>query len=545
MKATATAAPGPGRALATAMYDRAPLLAACVAFLFGALALLAGVTAVSPPIPGLGALEAMADEWPQFTASIAGVVLMSLALGLRRRLDTAWAGAAALLAFLSVYAFVRHGHAAAGAACLAGFALLLGTRRAFYRHAGLAALFPSRPLYLAIAAAIACAVMGAILWAAERPGFATAPWWTLLTDAHIGRAGRAAAVATLGLGAILLWSALLSPAKRNPPAPGPDDAARVEALIARAEAVRPEAHLAALGDKSFVFADDGAAVVMAARAGASFAALGAPIGRRTSWREALSRFRTESEALGLRAVIYAAPPELLPELIDLGFRLEKIGENAVVDLRAFHLVGTRRQPLRTARRRLVEREGATFDLLAPGAPASAYEALRGVSDAWLALQKGGEKSFSLGRFDPAFMARGPVGVVRAKGKPIAFATMWTTHDKAWAAIDLMRYDPEAAPHGTMDFLITESLLWAQTAGYGRFDLGMAPLSGLAEEPHAPLFAKLGRLVYEQGGAFYNFDGLRKFKEKFDPDWEPRYLAAPGAWSLPIVLAEIALLTSRG
>ena len=242
MKPSTTATPGAGRAVTAAMYDRAPLLAAFVAFLFGALALLAGVTAVSPPIPGLGALEAMADEWPQFTASIAGVVLMSLALGLRRRLDTAWAGAAALLAFLSVYAFVRHGHAAAGAACLAGFALLLGTRRAFYRHAGLAALFPSRPLYLAIAAAIACAVMGAILWAAERPGFAIAPWWTLLTDAHIGRAGRAAAVAALGLGAIVLWSALLSPAKKNPSAPGPDDAARVESLIARAEAVRPEAH---------------------------------------------------------------------------------------------------------------------------------------------------------------------------------------------------------------------------------------------------------------------------------------------------------------
>jgi lysylphosphatidylglycerol synthetase-like protein (DUF2156 family) len=530
------------RAAAADIFDAAPTLAALAAFTIGAVALIVSVTSVSPAIPGLGPLEAAAEEWPEFTESIAGVALMSLALGLYRRLDTAWAGASALLGFLAIYAFVRHAHVPSGIACLLGLVFLIASRRAFYRHAGLAALLPSRPLYLAIAAAVVCAAMGAILWAAERPGFAEAPWWSLVLDAHIGRAGRVAGVAALMLAAIAAYAAMLAPARLNPPPPGADEAARVDALIASGEGVRPEAELAALGDKSFVFAEDGGAVVMAARAGASFVAMGAPIGRRASWRNALSRFRAEADELGLRPVIYAAPPELLPDLLDLGFRLEKVGENAVIDLRVFNLVGARRQPLRTARRRLAEREGAIFAV--ETAPGASIEDLRPVSDAWLAMHKGGEKSFSLGRFDPAFLARGPVAIVRIKGQPVAFATIWTTHDKAWAAIDLMRYHPEAAPPGTMDFLITEALLWAQGDGYGRFDLGMAPLSGLSDEPNAPLFARLGRLVYEQGGAFYNFDGLRKFKEKFEPDWEPRYLAAPGAWSMPLIIAEIALMTSR-
>jgi lysylphosphatidylglycerol synthetase-like protein (DUF2156 family) len=97
----------------------------------------------------------------------------------------------------------------------------------------------------------------------------------------------------------------------------------------------------------------------------------------------------------------------------------------------------------------------------------------------------------------------------------------------------------------MDFLYAELLLWAQGEGYLRFDLGMAPLSGLAEERYAPLFARFGRFVFERAGAFYNFEGLRKYKEKFAASWEPRYLAAPGAWSMPIVLAEAALLTAGG
>ncbi len=33
-----------------------------------------------------------------------------------------------------------------------------------------------------------------------------------------------------------------------------------------------------------------------------------------------------------------------------------------------------------------------------------------------------------------------------------------------------------------------------------------------------------RFVFERAGAFYNFEGLRKYKEKFTAVWEPRYLA---------------------
>lgn len=526
------------------LFDNAPWLAALVAFIFGAVALMGAVSSAEPPIPGLYVLEAITDEWPEFTASIAGVALMSLAMGLRRRLDTAWAGAVALLAFLGAYALVRHEHLAAGVACLSGCVGLALTRRAFFRHAGLSALLPSQPLYLAIAAAIVMAAVGAILWAAAQPGFADAPWWSLVTDTNIGRAGRAAAVAALMFGAIVAWSFILTPALRNPAAPQPGDLARVDKLLQEGEHVRPEGQLALLGDKSFVFAEDGAAVVMAARGGGSYVAMGAPIGKRTSWRSALSRFRAEAAALSLRPVVYAAPPDLLPDLIDIGFRLEKVGENAVIDLVTFNLVGPKRHPLRAARRKLAERDGATFEVFVPPAVAQHLDALKPVSDAWLAMHKSGEKGFSLGRFDPAFAARSPVATVSVRGRPIAFATLWTTADKAWAAIDLMRYDPAHSAHGVMDFLIAESILWAQAEGYRKFDLGMAPLSGLSEERHAPLFARLGRLVYDQGGAFYNFEGLRKFKEKFAPEWEPRYLAAPGVWSMPIVLAEIAVLTSR-
>ena len=62
---------------------------------------------------------------------------------------------------------------------------------------------------------------------------------------------------------------------------------------------------------------------------------------------------------------------------------------------------------------------------------------------------------------------------------------------------------------------------------------------------APLWNRINALVYRHGEHFYNFQGLRAYKEKFDPEWSPRYLAAPGGLALPRVIADVAALISGG
>ncbi len=79
----------------------------------------------------------------------------------------------------------------------------------------------------------------------------------------------------------------------------------------------------------------------------------------------------------------SAPPELLPDLIDSGFRVEKIGENAIRLLASFSLAGAK-QNLRTARRRVVEREGGAFEVHMLPHDAALLD-LQTVSDAWLAM----------------------------------------------------------------------------------------------------------------------------------------------------------------
>ena len=74
---------------------------------------------------------------------------------------------------------------------------------------------------------------------------------------------------------------------------------------------------------------------------------------------------------------------------------------------------------------------------------------------------------------------------------------------------------------------------------------MVPLSGFEDHSLSPLWSKLGAQLYRHGEYFYNFQGLRRYKERFDPVWEPRYLVSPAGLHLPHILANVASLISGG
>lgn len=522
-------------------FDAAPVIFASLSFVAGFVAILAVAAPSLPHMRGLDAVERLFAEFPEFSASVGGVALMGLATGLLRRIDTAWAAATALFSVGCLYAFFRHDHlpfAIAGGAIAIGLWL---SRRAFYRHSRLTQLAPGPLLALAIAGVLAVGVIGALLWAGGRPGFATAPWWALLIDPHLGRPGRSLAIGLIAFAGLMANRYFLERAKGVPAPAGDEALARVEQIITATPDAPPDAQLAFSGDKSFIFAED--AFVMSAKGGSSLIAMLGPVGKHVHWRAALIAFREEAARLSLRPVVYAAPPDLLPELIDLGFRVEKVGENALIDLPAFSLKGSAKQNLRTARRRLVEREGAVFEVSAPPLDEAIWRELEAVSNAWLNSHGGREKAFSLGAFDRVYLRRHPIAIVRQNGIITAFANVWVNSGGTRAAVDLMRFHPEKASKGVMDFLLSEMMIWARDEGMQIFDLGMAPLTGLSETEYASWFARFGRLVAQYGDSFYSFEGLRTFKDKFDPRWEPRYISAPGAWTLPIVLAEVGILSN--
>lgn len=188
------------------------------------------------------------------------------------------------------------------------------------------------------------------------------------------------------------------------------------------------------------------------------------------------------------------------------------------------------QSIRTSMNKL-NKLGFVAEVLEPPLSEEHLEELRLISDEWLAEMHGREKSFSLGWFDHSYVRSCPVMVVRSEtGAIIAFANILSEYQHNEATIDLMRRRSEA-PSGTMDFLFVKLFEWAANSGYDTFNLGLSPLAGVGEKSKDPMAEKALRFVYEHVNQFYSFKGLHSFKEKFKPQWSPRYLVYDGPGSL--------------
>jgi phosphatidylglycerol lysyltransferase len=192
----------------------------------------------------------------------------------------------------------------------------------------------------------------------------------------------------------------------------------------------------------------------------------------------------------------------------------------------------------------MQRAGVTFRIMERDEVTQRLSELRIVSDEWLAQKSTSEKSFSIGYFDEAYLKRFRCAVAELDGAIIGFANLFESEAKSELSIDLMRYRREV-PNGVMDFLFISLFEWGRDNGYKTFSLGMTPLAGLPDNPLAPNYAKLANLIYRHGGHFYNFEGLRKYKDKFHPTWQARYLACPSGLYLPIVLSNVSTLISGG
>ncbi len=87
------------------------------------------------------------------------------------------------------------------------------------------------------------------------------------------------------------------------------------------------------------------------------------------------------------------------------------------------------------------------------------------------------------------------------------------------------------------------MFWAREKGTKWFNLGIAPLLDVEESPLAPFKDQMKEILSPHGRASALQD-IRKEKERFNPEWSPKYLAAPGNLSLPVAFNNIRSLVSK-
>jgi len=388
-----------------------------------------------------------------------------------------------------------------------------------------------------------CIAIGASTYigvlAYRRIPYANELWWQFAFDGNAPRMLRATLAAALVLGAYALLR-LLGPARLEQADEPVEESRLLELVRASSDGA---ANLALLGDKRLFFNEARRSFIMYAVSGRTWVAMGDPIGPAADHEELIWRFLEHADRYGCRPAFYEVSPETLPAYIDAGLGLSKLGEEARVSLEGFSLEGGPRAGLRQSHRR-GQRDGLSFHIAPPTEYPGLRARLREISDEWLAAKGVAEKGFSLGFFDDAYLRHFSIALVMHEGRPVAFANLWESQGREELSVDLMRH-ADTAPRSVMDYLFIELMLWGSAGGYAWFNLGMAPLAGLEAHRLAPAWHKLGRLVYRLGAEFYNFDGLREYKDKFAPQWRPRYLAAPGRLALARVLLDVTLLISGG
>ncbi len=528
-------------ALTAAVSGIAPVILGTLAIVLGAMLVFSGVT---PPADTR--LDLMASfvplplvEGAHFVGSVIGVFLLVSGRGLVHRLDGAWwltLTLAALSIPLALLKALAIGEAILLAILIVG---LVSSRHLYSRPASLLHDRLSPAWWLCIASILALAA-GILFFVYKEVPYSHDLWWQFELSAAAPRSLRAAVGIGLATAAVATWLLIRPPSGRIEPVSG-EDLTLAVAIVEKAG--HASANLVRMGDKNLMFSDDGAAFLMYAKRGRSWISLGDPVGSQAGRRELAWRFIEMARAHGGRAVFYQVPAESLSLYADAGLSAFKLGEEAVVDLAAFDIKGTRRGNLRNAINK-AERDGIAFEVVQPEGVPALMDELSAVSASWLEARKAREKTFSLGAFEPDYVASQPVAVLKRAGRIFAFATLMISGDGREAAIDLMRFTPKS-PNGTMELLFTRILLHFKAAGFANFSLGMAPLAGLSDSPMAPLWHKLGRAAFEHGNALYNFHGLRAFKTKFDPVWQQRYMAVAGGLNPLLALADVTFIISGG
>ena len=207
--------------------------------------------------------------------------------------------------------------------------------------------------------------------------------------------------------------------------------------------------------------------------------------------------------------------------------LQKIGEEAVLDIAQFRAETTRGKYFRQIRNKF-KKQGYTTEILMPPHNESVIKRLSHVSSEWLGQPGREERGFMMGYYSVKYMDACPVMVLRdAAGTIQGFINQILSFDKEEANFDLLRHSKESLGNSN-DFLLMNFIEYVHEQDFKRLNLGLCPLAGLAaHDEERSVVDNALRFVYANGDRFYSFSGLHRFKAKYDPNWDGRYIAYRG------------------
>jgi lysyl-tRNA synthetase class 2 len=347
-------------------------------------------------------------------------------------------------------------------------------------------------------------------------------------------------VGTLLTMAYVLFRPLAGPAAL----PGPA-ARRAAAALVRAHGTDTRSFFKLRADKHYFFNADRSAFAGYRVQNRVLLLSGDPVGPADALAGLMSDLHAFARLRGLKLGAIGASERLLPLYEQRGLRTMYLGDEAIVDLRAFSLDGRRIRKVRQSVSRL-QKAGFSAELhpvsaLAPGTAAQIETVLergregapeRGFSMAMDSIRgEHGEDTLVLiarDASDPAQPVRGVLHFVPCYGRPAM-------------SLSFMRRDPDT-PNGLTEFMVVRAVELLRERGVDEMSLNFAAFARWMHSPERPSERALGKLI-AAGNPFFQIESLYRFNAKFFPRWEPRFLVYEGALGLP--RASLAAMWAEG
>jgi len=233
----------------------------------------------------------------------------------------------------------------------------------------------------------------------------------------------------------------------------------------------------------------------------------------------IRKFEERCKETGFIAAYYRVPHESLGLYKSIGKKFIPIGEEAVLDLTTFTIDGGKMKTTRSAINRLSS-EGLVFKVYKGQQKEGLLQKLQTVSDNWLRDLNQKEVAFTQGVFDKTILKNHTILTIEDEEEKVyAFLNLVPDYAPGEATYDLIRKETDA-PNGVLDMLLAKTFLYLKEEGFRSVNMGLAPLSGINGEDFTQ---KTIKYAYENLKAFAQFKGLRKYKEKFYPSWNKKYL----------------------
>ncbi len=545
------------RALRGPRPENVPLLIGRACVLVGLLDIAAG----SFPRFRHSRMHALAEVLPgsfgPFAAALslsAGVLLLLLAHGLKRRKRRAWRAAVALLPLGAVAQFTYRHSVLGVLISVILLALLLRHRAEF------AALPDPRSRWRALANFVLMSagsvLLGLLVVNAHPHRMLGDPsladrlthvlYGLLGVEGPVDYRGNTSWTVAFSLGALGLLTAITTiylafrpehPAARLTE----DDESRLRDLLARHGGRDSLGHFALRRDKAVVFSPSGKAAVTYRVVSGVMLASGDPIGDVEAWPGAIERFMDEARAHSWTPAVMGCS-ETGGEVWtrETGLDALELGDEAVVDVADFSLAGRAMRNVRQMVKR-IERAGYETRVRRVADLSEAeLDRVRRAADAWRGTDTERGFSMALGRIgDPSDGDCLIATAHKQDPEPGEYGDLKAIlHFVPWGAdgvsLDLMRRDRAADP-GMNELLIVAALQAAPRLGIARVSLNFAMFrAALARGEKIGagpvLRAWRGLLVFLS--RWFQIESLYKFNAKFRPRWEPRFVVYRRSADLP-------------